>query len=125
MQPQIDEPKPRSWLCKNILEKHLVVKPIEDGKTSKRTCVKDISVKDYDKDELAQAIVKTKYMKIYLLHNLKPKTDLGRTPGKNSLSDRLVKPLYKFAKSVTEISSKVQEPKTYDKAINDSIYGNR
>lgn len=33
--------------------------------------------------------------------------------------------MYEFAKSVTEISSKMQEPKTYNKAINNLIYGNK
>ena len=37
----------------------------------------------------------------------------------------LVKPTYEFAKSVTETSSKEQEPKTYDEAINDPVYTNR
>ena len=37
----------------------------------------------------------------------------------------LVRPAQEFAKSVTETSSKVREPKTYDKAINDPISGNR
>ena len=33
--------------------------------------------------------------------------------------------MYKFAKSVTEINSKIQEPKTYDEPINNPIYENR
>lgn len=33
--------------------------------------------------------------------------------------------MYKFAKSVTETSNKVREPKIYDKVINDLIHGNR
>lgn len=45
--------------------------------------------------------------------------------GKNSLRDGIVRLVYKFAKSVTETSHKVREPKTYDEAINDPIYGNR
>lgn len=42
----------------------------------------------------------------------KPKTDLGRTIGKNLLGEQLVKPMYEFAKLITETNSKVQEPKT-------------
>ena len=53
------------------------------------------------------------------------KTNLGGTIGENP-SDGLVRPMhFEFAKSVTETSSKMGEPKTYDKAINDSIYENR
>ena len=55
----------------------------------------------------------------------RPRTDLGGTIGENLL-DRLVRPAYiEFAKSVTETSSKVREPKTYNKTISKSIYGNR
>lgn len=32
---------------------------------------------------------------------------------------------YKVAKSVTEISNKIHEPKTYNDAINDLIHDNR
>ena len=54
----------------------------------------------------------------------RPKTDLGGTSGENT-SDGLVRPAQELAKSVTETSSKVREPKTYDEAINDPIKGNR
>lgn len=64
-------------------------------------------------------------MKIYFLWNSKPKTNLGGILGENPLGNWLVRPAHEFAKSVTEISSKVQELKTYDEAINDSIHGNR
>lgn len=64
-------------------------------------------------------------MKIQLFYNLKPKIDLSATLGKYLLRDELVRPTYKFAKLVTKINSKVQEPKTYNKVINDLIYGNR
>ena len=51
--------------------------------------------------------------------------DLGGTTGKNP-SDGLVRPVYlEFAKSVTETSSKVREPKTYNEVINNLIHGNR
>ena len=52
----------------------------------------------------------------------KPRTDLGETIGENPLGERLVRPTYKFAKLVTETSSKGREPKAYDEAINDPIY---
>lgn len=64
-------------------------------------------------------------MKIYLLYNLKPKTDLSRISSKNILADELVKPIYKFVKQITKTSSNVWEPKTYNKIINDPIYGNK
>ena len=61
-------------------------------------------------------------------HNLalaqRPKTDPGGTSGKNP-SDGLVKPVQKLVKSVTETTSKVREPKTYDEAVNNPINGNR
>ena len=37
----------------------------------------------------------------------------------------LVRPTQEFPKLVTETSSKMQEPKIYDEAINNSIHGNR
>ena len=46
--------------------------------------------------------------------DLKSKTDLGGIVYENFLEEELVKPIYEFAKSVTETSSKKQEPKTYD-----------
>lgn len=56
-----------------------------------------------------------------------PRIDLGRRSGENPLvGDGLVSFVYyKVAKSVTETSSKVHEPKTYDKIINDLVHGNR
>ena len=54
----------------------------------------------------------------------RPRTNLGWTIGEN-LSDGLVRPVhFEFAKSVTETSSKMREPKTYNKAINDLVYEN-
>lgn len=46
-----------------------------------------------------------------------PRTDLDTSLG--------VKIACKLAKSLTEISSKVHKPKTYNEAIDNSIYGNR
>ena len=64
-------------------------------------------------------------MKVHLPCHLKPKTDLVGTSDKNSLRDGLVKPLYEFAKLVTETSSKVQELKAYNIAINNLIHSNK
>lgn len=64
-------------------------------------------------------------MRIYLFHNPKLKIDLDRTLGENLLGKRLVRYAYKFAKSVTKTSNKIYEPKTYDEAINNSIYSNK
>lgn len=50
--------------------------------------------------------------------------DLGGISGEN-LSDGLIRPTQKLAKSVIKSSSKVHELKTYDKAINNLINGNR
>ena len=76
------------------------------------------------RDELAQAIVQTKRMRIYSCHDPKSWTDLSRILGKNS-ADRLVRLAQKLANSVTETSSKVRELKTYNEAINNSIHGNK
>ena len=106
-----EEPKPRSQPCK-------------------RSCVEDIFIEENDRkenasgDKLAQAIVQTKRMRIQPPHNPKPRTNLGETSGKN-LANRLVRPARELAKSLTETSSKVREPWTYDKAINDPVHGNR
>lgn len=54
----------------------------------------------------------------------KPRTDVGGTSGENP-SEGLVRPARECAKSVTETSSKVREPKIYDEAIHDSVHGNR
>lgn len=54
----------------------------------------------------------------------RPRINLSGTLGKN-LSDRLIKPAQEIAKSVTEISNKVRKPKTYDKAVNNLIKGNK
>lgn len=67
----------------------------------------------------------TKWIRIYSFHNLKSKTDLIGTLSKNLLGDKLVKPICKFAKSVTKTSSKVQELKIYNEAINNLIYENK
>ena len=63
-------------------------------------------------------------MRIHLPLDLNPKTDLGKTSGKNP-ENGLVRPIQELVKSVTKTSSKVQEPKTYDEAINAPLHGNR
>lgn len=53
--------------------------------------------------------------------NKVPRIDMSRTLGKNSLTERLVKHVQKFAISVAETSSKVQEPKTYNEKIHNLV----
>lgn len=56
-------------------------------------------------------------MRLDKFHNpTVPKTDLDM--------GSVIKPVYKLAKSLIETSSKVYEPKTYDKAIDNPIYKN-
>lgn len=63
-------------------------------------------------------------MRIYL-HDSKLRTNLDEIFDKNPLEEELVRPIYKFAKSFTKISSKVQTPKTYNEAINNFLHSNR
>lgn len=53
-----------------------------------------------------------------------PRTDQGGGT-KGESPNWLVRPAHKFAKSLTETSSIVCEPLTYDEAINDPVHGNR
>lgn len=67
-------------------------------------------------------------MKIEDLYNplvQKSRTDLGWTLGKNSLTDRLVRPIHKFTILVTKTNTKIRKLKTYDKVINNLIYKNK
>lgn len=64
-------------------------------------------------------------MKTYSLYNPKPRTDLGGTSGKNSLKDRLIKPVSKSTKWVAKTNSKIRESKIYNKAINNFMHRNR
>lgn len=59
--------------------------------------------------------------------NPKPKTDLSSILGDNPLvGDGLVSLVYyEVAKLVIETRSKVQEPQTYDEAINDIVHGSK
>lgn len=53
------------------------------------------------------------------------KTDLSETTGENLL-DGIIRSTYtEFVKSVTETSSKVRQPKTYNEAISNSVYRNK
>lgn len=99
-------------------------KPKSCGKLRKRTCVENKAKHDsfVKVEALDKSTIRTENQ-----HNLvqKLRTDLGGILGKNLLSERLVKPMHEFAKSVTETSSKMQESKTYNKAINNPIHRNR
>ena len=53
-----------------------------------------------------------------------PRTDLGGILGKDPLIEGLIRHIQEFAKSVMKTGSKVQEPKTYNKVINNSVNGN-
>ena len=106
LQQPAGKPKPRGWPRKRPRIEDTIIEENASG------------------DELAQAIVQTKRMRIHFLHDLKPRTDLGGTSGKN-LANKLVRPMQELAKLVTETNSKVREPKTYDKAIKDFVHGNR
>ena len=67
-------------------------------------------------------------VKIETPHNQivwKSKIDIDGTLDINPSTKELIKLIKKFAKSVTETSSKVQEAKTYDEIINDLIYKNK
>lgn len=120
-----DKPKPKSQLCKNAPKKCSSAKLIQNNKASKKTYAKNVIAKEYNKNELAQAIVQTKRMKIHFFCNLKQKTDLDRISGENLLENSVIRPTYKFAKLVPKTSSKVWEPKTYNEALNDLIHRNR
>lgn len=64
-------------------------------------------------------------MRIYLPLNLEPKRDLGKILSKNLLvRDKLVSPISECAILVTETNSKVREPITYNKAIDNPINDN-
>lgn len=71
---------------------------------------------------LNKSLMRTEDPQDWLTQKLR--IDLGEIIGQYPW-DRLIGPVYtEFAKSVTETKSKVREPKTYDEAINNSIYEN-
>lgn len=64
-------------------------------------------------------------MTIQTLLDSKPRIDLGGTSSKNlSVEGGFIRPIYKVSNSITETSSKVREPKPYNKAINKRIHRN-
>lgn len=117
--PQAKKPKPRGQLSKSISEK-----PIRDWcKSSKKPDLGDVAIKENASgNELAQAIVQTKRIRIHSAHIPKSKTDLGQILGKNHLRNRLVRFAFEFAKSVAKTSTIVEESKTYNETINDSVH---
>lgn len=72
---------------------------------------------------LDESIFGTKDSHNQLVQRLK--TVLNRTSDNNSLDEKLVKLVHKFAELVTETSSKMREPKIYDEVINNLVLGNR
>lgn len=54
----------------------------------------------------------------------KLRINLGRISDENLL-ERLMRLVQEFVKSITETSSKVCEPKTYNKAINNAVHKNK
>lgn len=65
-------------------------------------------------------------MRINLSLDLELREDLSRVLNKNSLTkDKVVSLAYKVTNLITNTRSKVQETNTYDKIINNYIYGNR
>lgn len=115
---QTGEPKPWGRSCKNPVEKCLT------AKISKKSLIEN-GFSEEDVKEVAQIIIQTKKMRIYSLCNPKPRTNPGGTLSKKHPTDRLVRPTHKFAKLVTKTSSKVREPKSHSKVINDCIHRNR
>lgn len=89
LQSQIIEPKPRSRLCKKAHSKDTV---IEENNT-------------ISEEELAQAIIQIKQMRIPLFLNPMPKRDLSRISGKNHQG--FVRSEQEFVKSITETNSKI------------------
>lgn len=118
--PQIGKLKPRGQPYKIP-----IAKSSKEDKAGKKTCTKCVATKDGNVDKLAHTI--TKWMRTNPSLDPIPKRDLSRISGKNPLvEDRLVSlAYYKVAKSTTETSSKVREPKTYNEAINNRIHSNR
>ena len=95
------------------------------GKSGKKSHHEDVAIKENASgDELVQAIIQTKWMRTSP-QDPRLRTDLSGAIGENPLGKQLVRPTYKFAKSVTKINSKVRGPKTYDETINDPIHRNR
>lgn len=120
--------KPRDLLCKNVAKKFSLAKLISDyGKSSTRAYKENVAIKmEVSKYDLAQVIILTKWIRTHLFFDPNIRIDLCEISDRKFLvKDGLVKAVYKLAKSVTGTSSKIQEFKIYNKAINDFIYRKR
>lgn len=77
-----------------------------------------------DKNSIAEKLLQIRVeISQDVLILLRPKIDRGGTLYESQIG--FIKPVHKLAKFVNKISSKVYKPKTYNKAINDSIYGSK
>lgn len=108
-----------------------VSKPKPRRRPKKRTYIKDearhdnyIEVKIFGE----RFSIKKPRIKAKSFHNppiaQKPRIDLGET-SEEKPSEGLVRHTQEVPKSVTEINSKVRKLKTYNKAINNSVHGNK
>ena len=89
----------------------LIEEPKPRGRLRKRPCVEN----EVEKDGLANNgtnTIETVIPRTQLAQ--KSRTDHDGTSSENPLAEGLIRPAQKFAKSVTETSSKVQEPKSYN-----------
>ncbi len=96
--------------CANFTKLRCIWSFEANVKTNKKALADDVATKEDIEEDVAQATMQAKRMKIQPPHDPKPRTDLGGTSGKNPLRDGLIRPAHEFAKSVTETSSKVREP---------------
>lgn len=97
-------------------------------KAGKKTCIKNIAIEDDNINKLDKLVQADIIKPIKTNFSLNPKrirtqppfdpklrTDLRKRKGKNPLViDGLIRLAYKVSKSVTETSSKGQEPKIYN-----------
>ena len=99
-------------------------KPKSRERSRKRTCIENKAENggSVEAKALDESGIRTKNSHNYLVQ--RPRTDRGGTSGKNP-PEGLIRPAHKFAKSVTETSSKVHEPKIYDEDVNNPVHGNK
>ncbi len=117
------EPKPRGRSRKNVAEIRIKGVPNSLGKRARTD--------EFDEAREPRARVpvirtRSQWMRIEDSQDprLVPRTDrLGGTTGESP--NGLVRPAHEVAKSLTETSSEVREPLTYDEAMDDPIHGNR
>lgn len=85
-----------------------MAKLIKLNKISKKAYIENIVSRNNiaNNDNIIKVIMQIQQMRIQP-QNSKPKINLGRILGKSSLRENLVRPIYKFTKSVTENNSKV------------------